>query len=66
MRINGEQPYTECAAVAFDRVWVNEAEEIAADKNGNDLRRDRWNSLPYAKHDSRRIRRRIQACIFLF
>ena len=38
VRINGEQPYTECAAVAFDRVWVNEAEEIAADKNGNDLR----------------------------
>ena len=38
VRINGEQPYTECAAVAFDRVWVNEAKEIAADKNGNDLR----------------------------
>jgi ABC-type glycerol-3-phosphate transport system substrate-binding protein len=38
LRIDGQIPFAEASSIFFQRAWRNEAEQIARDKRGNDLR----------------------------
>lgn len=54
--IDGELPFREAAFLQFDRIWVNQLDQLETDNQGNDLRPrqielPRWSEKPFQDSD---------------